>query len=71
VTWLSILLAGLKAFAALLGLIQSEQERAAGRSEVTAADAKADAEAQTKISTIATQGQDDAQTLSDLRDGSF
>jgi hypothetical protein len=69
--WLGVLLAGLNAIVALLGLIKTGQERAAGRDEVKAGDAKAEAEAQTKISTIATQGQDDAQTISDLRDGSF
>jgi len=69
--WLAALLAALNAIVALLGLIKTGQERAAGANEVKASDAAAEATAQKKISTIATQGQTDAQTISDLRDGSF
>jgi hypothetical protein len=69
--WLAAILAGLNALVALLGLIKTGQERVAGANEVKAADAAADAAAQKKISTIATQGQTDAQTIADLHDGSF
>jgi hypothetical protein len=69
--WLAAILAGLKALATLLGLIQAEQEREAGKNEIKTTDAVADEVAQRKISTIATQGQTDAQTISDLHDGSF
>ena len=68
---ISAILAGLKSFGVLLGLIQVLQERQAGVDEVNAADASALAADERKIDAIATQGQDDARTESDLSAGKF
>jgi len=70
-TWATALAAAIKAIATLLGLIQSGQERQAGRDEIRAADAEAEAAAQRKISEIATQGQTNDQTQADLDRGEF
>ena len=68
---ISAMLAGLKSLGVLLGLIQVQQERQAGVDEVDAADASALAAYERKIDAIATQGQDDARTESDLSSGKF
>jgi hypothetical protein len=68
---ISAILAGLKSFGVLLGLIQALQERQAGIDEVRAAYASALAADERKIDVIATQGQDDARTESDLSAGKF
>jgi hypothetical protein len=68
---ISAMLAGLKSLGVLLGLIQVQQERQAGVDEVDAADASALAARERKIDAIATQGQDDARTESDLSSGKF
>ena len=68
---ISAILAGLKSLGVLLGLIQALQERQAGVDEVNAADASALAADEQKIDAIATQGQDDARTESDLSAGKF
>ena len=68
---ISAILAGLKSLGVLLGLIQALQERQAGVDEVNAADASALAADERKIDAIATQGQDDARTESDLSSGKF
>jgi hypothetical protein len=68
---ISAILAGLKSLGVLLGLIQALQERQAGVDEVNAADASALAADERKIDAIATQGQDDARTESDLSAGKF
>jgi hypothetical protein len=68
---ISAMLAGLKSLGVLLGLIQALQQRQAGVDEVKAADASALAANERKIDAIATQGQDDARTESDLSSGRF
>jgi hypothetical protein len=68
---ISAILAGLKSLGVLLDLIRVQQERRAGVDEVNAADASALAENERKIDAIATQGQDDARTESDLSSGKF
>jgi hypothetical protein len=69
--FISAILAGLKALGVLLGLIQVQQERQAGVDAVDAADASAQAAEERKIDAIATQGQEDARTESDLSSGKF
>jgi hypothetical protein len=69
--FISAILAGLKSLGVLLGLIQVQQERQAGIDAVDAADASALAADERKIDAIATQGQDDARTESDLSSGKF
>ena len=68
---LSAILAGLKALGALLGLIQTETERQAGRNEVNSADAQALAKAEGEVATIATEGRTDAETVGALKSGEF
>ena len=69
--FISAILAGLKSLGVLLGLIQVQQERQAGVDAVDAADASALAADERKIDAIATQGQEDARTESDLSSGKF
>ena len=69
--FISAILAGLKSLGILLGLIQVQQERQAGVDTVDAADASALAADERKIDAIATQGQEDARTESDLSSGKF
>jgi hypothetical protein len=69
---ISAILAGLKSLGVLLDLIRLQQERQAGVDEVDAAAASTLAAAdERKIDAIATQGQDDARTESDLSSGRF
>jgi hypothetical protein len=68
---ISAILAGLKSLGVLLDLIRVQQERQAGVDEVDAAYASALAADERKIEAIATQGQDDARTESDLSSGGF
>jgi hypothetical protein len=69
--FISAILAGLKSLGVLLSLIQVQQERQAGVDAVDAADASALAADERKIDAIATQGQEDARTESDLYSGKF
>jgi hypothetical protein len=68
---ISAILAGLKSLGVLLDLIRVQQERRAGGDEADAAAASALAADERKIDAIATQGQDDARTESDLSSGRF
>ena len=65
------IIAALRTIAALLGLVQSEKERQAGRDEVLARDAAEEADAARKGAAIVMKGQTNAQTKADLSSGDF
>ena len=67
--WVTSLLAILKTAAVLLGWIKSEQDRQRGREEVAGEYAKAEAEAERRMSEIAAEGQSNEQTQADLNAG--
>lgn len=69
--FVAAIVAAIRAIAALLGLVQSEQERQAGRDEILARDAMAEASAARKSEAVATKGQTNAQTQADLGAGDF
>lgn len=68
---LAVLAEAFTAICKILGLIQSEGQKQAGRDEINAKNAAAEAAASRQMEQIAVDGQTNEQTLEDLRRGDF